>query len=148
MTFLDEAKQIRNEVAKLRPDKRRRYPEELRRRILNWVDRATDAGQLEHQCSKLIGVKAWRFTQWRRLETRMAQAEADARTTKAEAEAEAELRTAEAEVGTAETEPLALVPIAVSGLAMGSPMSLVAPSGYRVEGLSLEQVAALLRELA
>lgn len=146
MTFLDEAKQIRNEVAKLRPDKRRRYPEELRRRILNWVDRATDAGQLEHECSKLIGVKAWRFTQWRRLETRMAQAEADARTTKAEAE----LRTAEAEaeVGTAETEPLALVPIAVSGLAMGSPMSLVAPSGYRVEGLSLEQVAALLRELA
>ena len=146
MTFLDEAKQIRNEVAKLRPDKRRRYPEELRRRILNWVDRATDAGQLEHECSKLIGVKAWRFTQWRRLETRMAQAEADARTT----EAEAELRTAEAEaeVGTAETEPLALVPIAVSGLAMGSPMSLVAPSGYRVEGLSLEQVAALLRELA
>jgi len=72
----------------------------------------------------------------------MAQAEADVRTTKAEAE----LRTAEAE--TAEAESLALVPIAVSGLAMGSPMSLVAPSGYRVEGLSLEQVAALLRELA
>ena len=148
MTFLDEAKQIRNEVAKLRPDKRRRYPEELRRRILNWVERATDAGQLEHECSKLIGVKAWRLTLWRRLETRMAQAEADAR------KAEAELRMAkakpdvEAEMGAAEAEPLALVPIAVSGLAMGSPLSLVAPSGYRVEGLSLEQVAALLRELA
>lgn len=144
MTFLDEAKQIRNEVAKLRPDKRRRYPEELRRRILNWVERATDAGQFEHECSKLIGVKAWRFTQWRRLETRMAQAEAAARTAKAEPE----VRTATVEERTAEAEPLALVPIAVSGLAMGSAISFVAPSGYRVEGLSLEQAAALLRELA
>jgi hypothetical protein len=147
MTLLDEAKQIRNEVAKLRPDKRRRYPEGLRRRILNWVERATDAGQFEHECSKAIGVKAWRFTLWRRLETRMAQAEAEAQAAQA-AKTEAEARTVNAEERTPEAEPLALVPIAVSGFAMGSSMSLVAPSGYRVEGLSFEQVAALLRELA
>lgn len=69
----------------------------------------------------------------------MAQAEAEVGTAKAEAEPEER---------TAEAAPLALVPIAVSGLVMGSPISLVAPSGYRVEGLSLEQVSALLRELA
>lgn len=124
MTLLDETKQLRNEVAKLRPDKRRRYPDELRRRILSWVDRATDAGQLESACSKAIGVKTWRFTMWRKLEAR------------------------EAREATAEREPLALVPIAAPTLLMSSALCLVAPSGYRVEGLTLDQVAALLRELA
>jgi hypothetical protein len=70
MTILDEAKQIRTEVAKLSPDKRRRYPEGLRRRILDWVARATAAGQLESECSKAIGVKTWRFTIWRRRHAR------------------------------------------------------------------------------
>ena len=124
MTLLDETKQLRNEVAKLRPDKRRRYPAELRRRILSWVDRATDAGQLESECSKAIGVKAWRFTMWRRSEAR------------------------ETREATAEQEPLALVPIVAPMLPMGSALCLVGPSGYRVEGLTLDQVAALLRELA
>jgi len=121
MTILEETKQIRNDVAKLRPDKRRRYPDELRRRILGWVARAMAAGQLESECSKAIGVKAWRFTMWRRLEASAARADG---------------------------EPLALVPIEVPSQPMGSVISLIAPSGYRVEGLSLEQVAALLRELA
>jgi hypothetical protein len=38
MTILDEAKQIRTEVAKLGPDKRRRFPEELRRRLPDRAD--------------------------------------------------------------------------------------------------------------
>jgi len=121
MTILEEAKQLRTEVAKLRPDKRRRYPDELRRRILGWVDRAVAAGHAESECSKAIAVKTWRFTLWRRLETRPAMHEA---------------------------ESLALVPIEVPALASVSLISLVAPSGYRVEGLSLDQLVALLRELA
>lgn len=121
MTILDEAKQIRTEVAKLRPDKRRRYPEELRRRILDWVGRATATGQLESECSKAIGVKAWRFTMWRRWHARASEPEA---------------------------QPLALVQVGVQALTGSSTISLVAPSGYRVEGLSIEQLAALLRELA
>jgi hypothetical protein len=121
MTLLDETKQLRNDVAKLRPDKRRRYPDELRRRILSWVDRGTDAGQLESECAKAIGVKTWRFTMWRRMEAREA---------------------------TPAREPLALVQIEAPALPMSSALCLVGPSGYRVEGLTLDQVAALLRELA
>jgi hypothetical protein len=40
MTILDEGKTIRAEVAKLRPDKRRCYSDELQARILDWVGRA------------------------------------------------------------------------------------------------------------
>jgi len=43
---------------------------------------------------------------------------------------------------------LALVQVGVQALPGSSTISLVAPSGYRVEGLSIEQLAALLRELA
>jgi len=121
MTILDEAKHLRTEVAKLRPDKRRRYPDELRQRILAWVARAVAAGQLESDCAKAIGVKTWRFTTWRRLA---------------------------ANAVTRDREPLALVPIEVSAMPGGAGLSVVSPSGYRVEGLSLEQAATLLRELA
>jgi hypothetical protein len=50
MTITDEAKQIRAEVGKLRPDKRRRYGDDLRRRILDWVGRAEAAGVPESEC--------------------------------------------------------------------------------------------------
>src|SRR5262245_36039712 len=66
MTIIDEGKQIRSEVSKLRPDKRRRYPDELRAQILDWVGRATAAGMTEHECARAIGVKTWRLTLWRR----------------------------------------------------------------------------------
>lgn len=128
MTILDEAKQLRSEIAKLRPDKRRRYPEELRQRILAWVARAAGAGQLESDCSKAIGVKTWRFTMWRRLEA-------------------SDLARGREPRGPG-GEPLALVPIEVPMMPGSDGLSVVSPSGYRVEGLSLQQVATLLRELA
>ncbi|HKU40467.1 MAG TPA: hypothetical protein VJR89_20035 [Polyangiales bacterium] len=40
------------------------------------------------------------------------------------------------------------MPIEVTGLPMSTALVVVAPSGHRVEGLSLAQVAELLRELA
>ena len=43
---------------------------------------------------------------------------------------------------------LALVPIETASFAASGAVVLVAPSGHRVEGLTLDQVAALLRELA
>ena len=46
-------------------------------------------------------------------------------------------------------ESLALVPIDVPEiLPMGPGLTVIAPSGHRVEGLAFGQVAALLRELA
>jgi hypothetical protein len=122
MTLHDEERLLHREVSKLRADKRRRYPEELRRRILGWVERATEAGAQEHECAKAIGVKTWRFTMWRKREAREARDE----------------------VG-----PLALVPVEVPALAtVSEPVIVIAPSGYRIEGLSLMQLISLLRELA
>ena len=116
MTILDEAKLIRTEVAKLRPDKRRRYPDDLRARILEWVSRATASGLLESECSRAIGVKSWRFTMWRRLPL-------------------------------AKREPMALVPIETAPVTFAA-VAVISPSGFRVEGLGLDQVVRLLRELA
>lgn len=128
MTIIEQGKQLRSEVAKLRPDKRRRYGVDLRRRILDWVSRASAVGVPELECSRVIGVKPWRFKLWRRSE---------ARSPKPEPEPEVA------------PEPLALVPIEMAvTLPMHSGISVIAPSGYRVEGLALDQVAALLRELA
>jgi hypothetical protein len=120
MTIIEEGRQLRNEIAKLRPDKRRRYGDARRRRILDWVERAMDAGMEEPDCAKALGVKTWRFRTWRQLEARLSKPNATS---------------------------LALVRIDAP-LAMSSAITLVARSGYRVEGLGLEQIAALLRELA
>jgi hypothetical protein len=122
MTIFDEGRQLRYEAAKLRPDRRRRYPDELRRRLVDWVQRAITAGLTEADCGKLVGIKTWRFRCWR---------------------ATPELATTKEQ-----REPLALVPIAITTTASSAGISLVAPSGHRIEGLTLEQAVALLRELA
>jgi transposase len=119
MTILEEAKQIRSEVAKLRPDTRRRYPDELRRRILDWVQRAAAEGMYDPACGRAIGVTAFRFTDWRRAEERASR-----------------------------SGSLALVPVEAPMLTTSSGLTLVSPSGHRLEGLSLEQAVALLRGLA
>jgi hypothetical protein len=121
MTIFDEGRQLRFEAAKLRPDRRRRYSNELRRRLVDWLDRAVAAGLTEADCSKLVGIKTWRFRCWR--------------------------ATPRLTTTSEEREPLALVPIAVTTAAASAGLSLVAPSGHRIEGLTIEQVVALLREL-
>jgi hypothetical protein len=122
MTIIDEGRQIRGEVAKLRPDRRRTYSSELKRRILDWVGRAMATGMLRSDCGHVLGIKSWRIKTWQE----------------------------EPAPGPAEAQPqaqtLALVPIEMPTWASGP--TLVTPSGYRVEGLAVEQIAALLRELA
>lgn len=66
MTITDEGKQIRAELAQMRPDQRRRYSPELRRRILDWIARCAVAGIPECDCSRMLGLKTYRFTLWRR----------------------------------------------------------------------------------
>ena len=121
MTIDDEGKQLRAEISKLRSGNRRRYDVALRQRILEWIGRAAAAGLDEPSCSRQLGVKAWRFKLWR-----------------------------EYVVKPAEVAPKAMTRIEVdevTGAGTGG-IALVAPSGYRVEGLALGQVATLLRELA
>jgi hypothetical protein len=66
-------------------------------------------------------VKTWRFTLWHK---------AAARPPKGE------------------RESLAMVRIDAPALPMAPRVVLVAPSGYRIEGLALDQLVALLRELS
>ena len=124
MTFSEEAKQLRIEVAKLRPGKGRKYTPALRRRIVAWVESAKASGMLEADCSQAIGVPQHRFAMWREAEPPM--------------------------VESAETAPApstALVPVQVpSPIQVGLGLTFVAPHGCRIEGLSLDQAFALLRE--
>jgi hypothetical protein len=123
MTIIDEGRRLRNEVMKLRPDRHRRYPQGLRRRILDWVDRASKAGQYEWECAKLVGLRTWRFTNWRKMEAARAKK--------------------------LQPESLALVPVEAPVMTASSAgLMLCAPCGYRVEGLTLAEVVTLLRELA
>lgn len=102
----------------MRPDKRRRYGDALRQRILDWLERCNGEGITDTECSRLIGMKVYRFTMSRRAQARLP---VEAR------------------------ESLAVVPLESSLLS--STVALLTPSGYRVVGLGLGQLLALLREL-
>jgi hypothetical protein len=60
MNVSDEGNQLCIEVAKLRRDTCRRYSPDLRRRILDWVERSVAAGIKETSCARSLGVKAAR----------------------------------------------------------------------------------------
>lgn len=124
MTLLEEAKQLRAEFGKLRPDKRRRYSETQKARVLDWLARSEAAGGTELEASKLLGIRTWRIRTWRREAAREPVVREPVR----------------------RPEPLALVPIAIT-MPTTTLLVVVAPSGYRIEGLSLEQAVAALREL-
>lgn len=120
MTINDEAKQIRDELSKMRTDTRRRYGWELQRRILDWVDRAHASGMTDADCGRALKMKTSRFAMWRGFHGRARK----------------------------ECESLALVPIEVPHARVGCAATLITPTGYRVEGLALDEVIALLRGLA
>ena len=124
MTIIEQGRALRAEVAKLRPDKRRRYGDPLIQRLLAWVEQAATEGMTEAECGHTLGVKTWRFHQWRERQTQIPPTPAGTPTT------------------------LALVPIAVEPAVPLGIRAIVTPSGYRVEGLTLSEVASLLRELA
>lgn len=124
MTIIEEGRALRSEISKLRPDKRRRYGRKLIQRILGWVERAVASGMTETWCGELLGITTWRFRLWRKQRR------------------EPDVAPLPDEVA---PEPLALVPITVTSPFVGP--TLVTPSGYRVEGLGVTDLAALLREL-
>jgi len=125
MTLSDEAKQLRIEVARLRPGRGRKYTPALRRRIVAWVERAKQSGMLETDCSHALGVPMHRFEMWREYERRDAKKHEDP----------------------TPEEPVALVPVETPAtIHMTAGLTFVSPGGSRIEGLTLEQAFALLRE--
>lgn len=117
--FAEEGQRLRAEVGRLPRGQGHKYAPELRRRILNWVDEAKRSGVSERRCGELLGIKSHRFAYWREMERR------------------------------AGDPAKALVPVVVrEDERFGSSISFVAPSGYRIVGITIEQAVALLRAFA
>ena len=127
MTIEDESKRIRRCIPRLKPGQKRRFTPQLRARILDWLDRAKASGLRDADCSRLLGLAASQFTAWR---VRAAVVPFDLPMD-----------------WKVERVSRDLVPIEVpAGIELTSGVVVVSPTGYRVEGLNLEQAYALLRE--
>jgi hypothetical protein len=119
MNLQEEGRQIRTEITKLRPDRRRRYSDDLRARILSWVERAEAAGMPRAECVKQLGMNnVWRIASW------------------------------QDQLAAARSKETGVALVRIDAPFSSSSVVLVTPSGYRVEGLTLEQLAVLLREIA
>lgn len=139
MTVANEIKLLRRWIQRQRPFGRgRTYSPALRHRILAFIDLATAAGMGTHECCEAIGVSRKAVAAWRRAEPTVALTESD------------EVPIDVAHEMSVETVSRALVPVEVtpspSPIRLGAGLSLVTPRGFRVEGLSLEQAFALIRE--
>lgn len=88
---------------------------------MDWVVRAEASGIPRTQSVKLLGMACvWRIANWQQQAS---------------------------EVASEESVALVRVDSATNAVT-ASGLSLVTPTGYRVEGLAVEQLATLLRELA
>lgn len=133
MTLVGEEKLLRRWVEQQRPFGRgRTYSEALRRRIVAFLDAAKAAGKSEVECCKVLGVSPTSVSAWRR----------------AGLGEVCDVPFGDPDEAPAQPATKALVPVEVtpSPVQLGGGLSLVTPGGFRVEGLSLEQAFALLRE--
>jgi transposase len=137
MTLSNEAKLIRRWIEQERPGRGRKYTPALRQRILSFVEESQRTGMSVREISEAIGVARDTIVGWRGTELPPA-AEAPA----VPFEVPRDLA----------VEPVSrrLVPVEVtpSAVQLEGGLALVTPSGFRIEGLSLEQAFALVRELA
>src|SRR5579871_2158740 len=118
MTLAEQGHRLRSEILRLQVGQARRYEPKLKRRILAWVERARRDGMSERECSKRLGIPQRRFSIWR------SHQHAHPPTKLVEVEVEHE-------------EPVAPITFAIAS-----------PSGYRIDGLTLEQAIAFMRALA
>ena len=132
MTINEEAKQIRAEVTALNPGRGRKYTKALRERVLTWMEKAREDGMFETEASKAIGVPLARIDAWRDAERELAE------------------NYVPPPVAPRATSETALMPVCVRDEfpPFGPTIAFATPSGYRVEGLSLDQALGLLRAFA
>ena len=140
MNVASEEKLIRRWIDQLQPPLGRggAYTPTLRARILAYVELAKAAGISEASCCKSIGVSPTSIAAWRRAARQAETSEQPEPSVPFDVPLELS------------TAPISkeLVPIEVtpSPIHLGGGLSLVTPRGFRVEGLSLEQAFALVRE--
>ncbi len=126
-TTTDEAKEIRDEIAKLRPGPGRKYGPALRRRVVEWYRRAVEAGIELGEVQRLIGVPLPRVEKW--IE---------------------EVAASVPPPSTPSPGPhITLQPVVVRDeLPFGPLISFTTPGGFRISGLTLEQAVGLLKAFA
>jgi len=117
MRITDEVRQLRAAVAVLARGRGRKYPADLRRRILAWVDREVARGTSETECGEAIDIPMHRFEYWRQSERAR------------------------------DKTPAALVPVEVIADPRASGIAIVTPDGYRIEGLTFAEALAALGAL-
>src|SRR5262245_44357429 len=72
MTVSEEAKEIRSEVARLKPKRGRKYKQVFRRRVVDWYARALDSGMLAGDCVQATGLSLVVIEKWRDAERMLA----------------------------------------------------------------------------
>jgi hypothetical protein len=131
MELNEEAKQLRAEVSALNPGRGRKYPKAFRERVLRWMERSQEEDLLQSEAVTAIGVSPVRIEAWRVAERHLM---------------ETYVPPPIAPRATANT---ALVPVTIRDeFPFGPMISFSTPSGYRVEGLTLDQALGLLRAFA
>lgn len=72
MTLTEEAKEIRNEVSRLRTKRGRKYKRLFRRQVVDWYSRALDSGMLAAECMQALGLSLVLIEKWQDEERRIA----------------------------------------------------------------------------
>lgn len=129
MTLIEEAKEIRTEVSRLRPKRGRKYKRLFRRQVVDWYSRAQDSGMLAVECMQALGLSLVLIEKWQSEEQRIA------------------ATIVPEPVVPHATESTALVPVRVrdDDFPFGPGISFSAPGGYIIGGLTLDQAIGLLR---
>jgi transposase-like protein len=134
-----ELEQFRQEVERLRAGRQKGslpYPEVLRAFAVRYVAHALEAGGTFEAAATALGVSKPTLQAWRKGKP------AAHRRAKAGAQGQALVPVVVAEQKKPGRPAVAQVAVAQAGL-----LTVVAPGGFRVEGLSLEAAAQLLRRL-
>jgi len=109
-----EAATLRRDLARVETGRGRRYPAELRARVVTWAQRRRAAGARWEEVKRELGQQFDTVRRWC--------------------------------VDHGETK--ALVPVRVVATQVPSrTLSVVSPAGFRIDGLSAAEAAALLREI-
>ena len=113
----DETARLRRELAKHERGRGKRYPEELKRQIVEHASARRELGALYEETAKELGLRLETLRQWCRPRA------------------------------ASPTRASLLVPVEVVAEVQRGGISIVSPSGFRLEGLEPAEAVAALRAL-
>jgi hypothetical protein len=118
-----EAQQIRRMIGKLGARARtQRLPETIRQQVLAYVERGRGAGVRWRALAAAVHLSVSTIHRWR--------------------------WSTEASLPVSALVPVALAPTGAAGPSNGSSLTLVTPSGHRIEGLTVHDAMVVVRALA